>query len=155
MIFVILGIGIGLVVLGVILIEKTNDFEILGTGIVSAGAVVAVTSAIITFALAITVSYNATIDDKIAMYEEENTRIEEQIATVVKQYQDYESDIFSELSPESSIPLISIYPELKSDTLVQEQISVYISNNQKIKQLKEDKVTDRVDRWWLYFGGKE
>lgn len=93
------------------------------------------------------------IDDKIAMYQEENTRIEEQIATVVEQYQEYETEIFTSVAPESSITLVAMYPDLKSDTLVQSQIETYTANNQKIKELKESKITGSVKRWWLYFGG--
>lgn len=92
------------------------------------------------------------IDDQIAMYQEENTNIEDQIAATVKQYQEYETEIFTEVAPESSITLVALYPELKSDTLVQKQIEVYTANNQKIKELKEKQITGSVKRWWLYFG---
>ena len=46
-----------------------------------------------------------------------------------------------------------MYPELKSDKLVEEQISVYEENNKKIRELKEDKIDLKVKKWWLYFGG--
>lgn len=93
------------------------------------------------------------VDQKIEMYEQENTKIEEQISEVVKQYQDYESGIFTEVSPESAVTLVSLYPELKADTLVHKQIEVYLANNDKIKELKESKIQGTVHRWWLYFGG--
>ena len=94
------------------------------------------------------------IDDKIAMYEEENAKIETQIANVVEQYQKYETEIFTEVAPESSVTLVSLYPELKSDTLVQSQIDIYVQNNEKIKELREKKINEKIYRWWLYFGGK-
>ena len=93
------------------------------------------------------------IDDKIEMYSQENAKIEEQISEVVKQYQEYEKEVFTEVSPENSIALVSLYPELKSDTLVQQQIEVYVANNQKIKELNEEKIDAKVIKWWLYFGG--
>ena len=93
------------------------------------------------------------IDEKINMYEEENTRIENQIAECVKQYQKYENDVFTNISSKDFINLVSLYPELKSDTLVQRQIETYATNNDKIKELKEDKIEESVVRWWLYFGG--
>ena len=93
-----------------------------------------------------------TIDARIDMYQEENAKIEEQISAAVKQYQDYETDIFEDLKPESSITLVSLYPELKSDSLVQKQLEVYLANNEKIKSLKEEKINGRVIKWWGYFG---
>ena len=92
------------------------------------------------------------IDEQIEMYQEENTRIEEQIADVVQQYQEYESGIFADVASESSITLLSLYPELKADALVQSQIDIYVANNEKIKSLKEQQIDGNVKRWWLYFG---
>lgn len=108
---------------------------------------------IVVIGLGVSVSKLNVIDDKIAMYQEENTRIEEQIAAVVEGYQDYESDIIKSVSPESSITLVSLYPELKADELVKSQIEIYTKNNEKIKSLKEKKISGSVTRWWLYFGG--
>lgn len=92
------------------------------------------------------------IDEKIAMYQEENANIEEQIDALVKNYMKYESDTFSEFKSEDSMTLVSLYPELKSDELVQAQISVYAENNKKIKELKEQKIDVAKSKWWLYFG---
>jgi len=92
------------------------------------------------------------IDDKIAMYENQNTKIEEQIAEVVQQYMEYESGVFTEVSSDSAITLVSLYPELKSDALVASQIELYVENNQKITELMERKINGSVTRWWLYFG---
>lgn len=103
--------------------------------------------------LGISVSNGKTIDEKIAMYQEENTKIEKQIDTLVSNYMDYESDTYEKFKSESSITLVSMYPELKSDKLVEEQISVYEGNNKKIREFKEDKINLKVKKWWLYFGG--
>lgn len=86
------------------------------------------------------------------MYEEENTKIEQQIADVVTQYQEYEEGIFTEVAPESAMTLVALYPELKSDTLVQSQIEVYVDNNKQIKELKSMSINASIFRWWLYFG---
>lgn len=56
-------------------------------------------------------------------------------------------------APESSITLVSLYPELKSDELVKKQIAVYQENNKKIINLKEKQIDANVAKWWLYFGG--
>lgn len=45
-----------------------------------------------------------------------------------------------------------IYPELKANELVMRQMDVYTANNDKIRQLKEEKLNSQVSKWWLYFG---
>ena len=49
--------------------------------------------------LGIHVKSLSVIDSCIEMYEEENARIEQQIADVVEEYQKYETDFFMEVSP--------------------------------------------------------
>lgn len=94
------------------------------------------------------------IDEIITMYEEENTAIEQSVSTVVQTYMEHESGIFDKITQnnESMMMLASKYPELKSNTLVQEQINIYIENNNKIKELKEREITVSIWRWLLYFG---
>lgn len=93
------------------------------------------------------------IDSKIEMYQEENKRIEDRIEAVVKQYQEYESGIFVELvDNDSYITLVSLYPELKADNLIQKQIEVYLNNYEIMVALKKQKINEGVYRWWLYFG---
>lgn len=92
------------------------------------------------------------IDNKIAMYQEENTSIETQMDILVEKYMDYESETLGDLKGESSITLVSLYPELKADELVKQQVEVYTSNNKTIKELKEKKINLSIWKWWLYFG---
>lgn len=92
------------------------------------------------------------IDSKIAMYQEENTSIETQMDVLVEKYMDYESETLGDLKGESSITLVSLYPELKADELVKQQVEVYTSNNKTIKELKEKKINLSIWKWWLYFG---
>ena len=91
------------------------------------------------------------IDDRISMYQEENTKIEADVSTVVCSYINHELEVFDRSDTESLIVLIQMYPELKSDTLVKNQIDVYISNNNKIKSLREAKINYELSKWWLYF----
>ena len=95
---------------------------------------------------------SSAIEDKIAMYQQENNKIESQIDELVTNYMKYENETFDKFKAESSMTVVSLYPELKSDTLVQSQIETYTKNNNKIKRLKEDKIMRSVSRWWLYFG---
>ena len=95
----------------------------------------------------------STIDSKIEMYQEENANIEQDIDKIVKEYLEHEHDTFADLKTEdSSITLVTLFPELKSDTLVKQQLEIYIANNAKIKILKEEKIDIAKIRWVLYFG---
>lgn len=153
MILLIFGICLLLLVGGFILDEKTKvDSDICDT-ISVIGAVVGFFVLIGLIVVSIHVKSLSVIDDRIAMYEEENTRIEQQIADIVEQYQKYETDIFMEVAPESAVTMVSLYPELKSDSLVQAQIEVYVENNKTIKNLRDKEINGNVYRWWLYFGG--
>ena len=152
MILVILGICIIATILSGIFLEKTDG----GTAIVfvllsGCGLVISLFATIV---LGVNVSELSVIDSKITMYQEENTKIEQQVANVVAQYQEYETKTFTAVVPEDSMTLVSLYPELKSDKLVQKQIDVYVENNKKIKSLKEKQINGKVLRWRLYFGGK-
>ena len=153
MILVILAICIVLFVVGAIMMD--TYYEEIGESLAIISLIAGVVSLIATLCLGIGVSNLSVIDDKITMYQEENQKIEMQIAETVEKYQDYESDIIDEINPESSIALVSLYPELKSDTLIQKQIEVYVNNNNKIKSLKEQQIGGNVSRWWLYFGGRK
>lgn len=105
-----------------------------------------------TFSLINTVATASTIERKITMYQEENASIEESIDTIVKGYMDFETNTYSQLKAKDSISLVSLVPELKADTLVQKQIEVYLSNNAKIKELKEEQINLSKAKWKLYFG---
>lgn len=100
----------------------------------------------------ITFADGYTAKDKIKMYQEENAKIEEQIDTLVKQYMNYEGNTLKEFASDSSITLVTMYPDLKSDTLVQTQIKTYTNNNNKIKELKEAQIDMKLGKWLLYFG---
>lgn len=101
----------------------------------------------------INVANGRTIDEKIEMYSNENKAIEKQIDQVVKSYMAYESDTFKNATVKDSMAMVSLYPELKSDNLVKEQIKVYSENKKTITKLKENKINLKVSKWWLYFGG--
>ena len=93
-----------------------------------------------------------TLNAKIAMHEEENQRIETELNVLVEQYMNYEANTYGDLKGESSITLVSLYPELKADALVEKQIEIYTNNNSKIRGLKEKLINISNYKWWLYFG---
>lgn len=152
MILVILGVLIIWCVASWFMDENWNCDGLFG---IFLGTIPLVIGVIVAISLAVQISNLSVIDQKIAMYEQENTKIEQQIETAVTAYQQHEKDVFTEVKPDSYIQLVSIYPELKSDTLVKEQIKTYQSNNKKIKELKVTAINGNVKRWWLYFGHKD
>lgn len=94
------------------------------------------------------------IDQKISILEEENSKIENQIEETVKQFQDYESGIFTDSTQDVDsdvLVLVERYPEIKSDTLVQQQIDLYTKNNKEIKEFKLSKINKYKYELWLFF----
>ena len=56
------------------------------------------------------------------------------------------------IEPGDSIYVVLAYPELNASDLVAEQVKIYYANNNKIKEMKEEKINANIYRWWLYFG---
>ncbi len=157
MILVILGISIILITVGIILKKKFDqdwggiDWPI-SIILFLVGVAAFVISTIATLVLMNEVQSAKHIDEKIEVYEQENIKIESQIDSVVTAYMEHENEIFTNIKPKDSITLVTLYPELKSDALVQKQLEVYAANNNKIKTLKEEKISAKIASWWLYFG---
>lgn len=93
-----------------------------------------------------------TASEKIKMYQTENKKIENQIGELVKGYMDYESETYKSFKNESSITMVNLYPDLKSNELVQKQMNIYLTNNDKIKELNEKEIDTKIGKWLLYFG---
>lgn len=153
MILVLLAITIIATALGIVWGHHDDWYNAGPVFLTILGVCGAVVTTVFTIVFAYEVSSAKVINDKITMYQTENEKIETQIAEVVQQYQEYEQGTFEKVAPEKAVTLVSLYPELKSDDLVSKQIEIYVDNNNKIKELKEEKITTKVDRWWLYFGG--
>lgn len=115
------------------------------------GGLLAGLALIVTMFVAPIYSNVMVIDDKIALYEEENASIEQDIGALVKSYKDYESETLENFKLDNPSIIFSMYPELKSNELATKQIELYISNNRQIKQLKEEKLEYKVLKWWLFF----
>ena len=152
MLSLILGVVIILLVVFLILWKiypKRED----GFSIMSMFCVMAIIGLLIPICtLPTTVATESTIDSKIAMYEEEYAKIEQDIDRIVEHYLKYEQDTFANLKDESPITLVTLFPELKSDALVQQQLEIYVDNNAEIKSLKEEKIDIAKKKYLLYFG---
>lgn len=153
MILAILGMSI-IVILICVFLSKDSKLCNFYDSLCFVSLISAVISVIAGVIVGVDVTKASVLDARIAMYADENERIEQQVAEVVRQYQQYETDIFTEVNPESAITLVALYPDLKSDSLVQNQIELYTENNRAIKSLKDDNIKANVLRWWLYFGGR-
>ena len=97
-------------------------------------------------------------DTKITICEEENSRIESQIEATVNHYLEYEQGVFdkidiSDYSGDKLLLISQLYPELKADGLLQQQMDLYVKNNDEIRKLKLEKIDNQKWKFWLYFGG--
>lgn len=142
MIILLLLICIGACILTYI---QDNDF----------GVVLSVTSAIVCISVIIVMlaNYPYNIEARMALYEEENAKIEEKIKTTIQLYMDYEKETYNNLVKNADLTTLLItYPELNSNELVKAEVDMYIKNSTQIKVLKEEQITKRVFNWWLYLG---
>lgn len=91
------------------------------------------------------------IAQQIVMYEEENSKIEKSIEAAVLQYEDYEKDTYTNITNKSEDVelLVQFYPQLKSNSLVKEQIKTYRDNTNQIKKLKSKQIELQKYKWWL------
>ena len=138
-------IAVALIVLVVLNKDLADGFGILG-GLIGFIALIGI------FVNIGFLVYGRTLDDKIAMYEQENAAIEQSVDVLVKDYYRHESDTYSSLTPENAVLFASAYPELQSNELATKQLEIYVENNNKIKELKEDQINLSRNRFWLYFG---
>jgi hypothetical protein len=164
MILIILGIGLIMLVVGIVLHSVSYRYADTGirrwaydndgicAGIAIVGAIITLITLIFTLEFGYACSSEKAINAKIEMYQQENQYIETVVAETVKNYQDYEVQTFSKLKPQEIMVAISMYPELKSNELVAEQLKIYTSNNDTIKALKTKQIDLMTKKWWLYFG---
>ena len=95
------------------------------------------------------------------MYQEENNKIQCQVSEIIQNYMKYEQDTYSKAietidwNNTDVIVLTQMYPNLKSNELVNTQINIYQENNTKMKELKEQKFDAQIAKWWVYFGSAE
>ncbi len=125
-----------------------NDYEnVVGIALVSA-----ILSGIYLLLVIFSIAGLVTIDEEIEMYQNENAVIEERIANVVSDYMQYESETYRDFKSEDSIVMLTLYPALKSDTLVIKQIATYMNNHETLLSLKEQKAELSHYKFMLYFG---
>lgn len=135
--------------------------SMLGIGGVILGCIAEFFTVCCIIGCAVCISQLKVADTKIKMYEEENNNIQNSISEIVENYKNYEQNTYSEslknidISNTNIVVLAQLYPDLKSNEMVNKQIQVYQDNNNKIKELKENKIDCQTAKWWLYFGNIE
>lgn len=133
-------------------ISYYNDHEAINSISLLGAVAIGIIDVVCIFAMITFMINGITASDKIKMYQAENKQIENQIGELVKGYMDYESETYKSFKNENSVTMINLYPELKSNELVQKQMNVYLTNNAKIKELKEIEIDTKIGKWLLYFG---
>ena len=150
-----------MIAIGFLLVSFIDEYDHPGISLIGAGGIIigCILETFVVIAVIVQccgISQLKVADQKIAMYQEENTKIEQDITTIVKDYMSYEKDTYKiaseQIDGSSLLVLTELYPDLKSNELVKKQIEIYTENNNKIKQLKEEKINNQMCKWWLYFG---
>lgn len=154
MITLLLTIALGLVLLAEIIDGSTNKFGFLAVVPGVLGAVFAIIFGIWTLWNIIIVASGFGIQEKIGIYEEQNTQIEQSIDAAVKAYCEHEQITYTQMSDGAVALVAAAYPELASSELVKTQMEVWTSNSNELKELKSDLVDFHRAQYFLYFGGE-
>ena len=142
-------------ILGIYLINRSDDYEIQGIIGTVATVISAIVLAIVIGAVFVHVHAlveGRVVDELIEMHEMENRQIEQAISSLIEGYMEYESGVFTALAAQSPVVLINLYPELRAIYLVERQLTIHTENTQRIRELREQQINLSVSRWWLYFG---
>lgn len=154
MITLLLAIALGLVLLAEIIDGSTNKFGFLAVVPRVLGTIFAIVFSIWTLWNIIVVASGFGIQEKIGIYEEQNTQIEQSIDAAVKAYCAHEQITYVQMSDGAVALVAAAYPELASSELVKTQMEVWTSNSSELKDLKSDLVDFHRAQYFLYFGGE-
>lgn len=150
MLYILLGIFLLIIIIGFLIIKA--EYEGIGVPLIFAGSVFFIITLIaLIFCLASYNSIKSTAKERIAVYEERNKIVLEQLEPLVNKYMDFEKDTFKDLKPSSEnfLLLFQTYPELKSDTFVQTQIDIILKNQQEITRLRLSIASLNAYKLWL------
>lgn len=150
MLYILMGIFVLIFVIGIITLCSGNNGEIL-LAIGGLGSVVFLIAWLTTIGC-----YNSTkstADKQIAVLEERNELIIEQIEPLVDKYLDYEGSTYKDLKLEANV-IVSManYPQLKGDEFVQSQIKIILDNQKEITNLKLSKAKLNAYKMWIFVG---
>lgn len=145
MLWILVVVSLAVLILGVINEEEVSE--------VVSSVVLVISLIALLFCLGFYNSTKATADKQIAVLEQRNEEVIAQIEPLIKQYFEYESSTFKDLKPSADkVIAISQYPNLKGNEFVQTQIMIILENQQKITNLKLDKVSLNAYKLWIFMG---
>ena len=101
-----------------------------------------------------TVASGFGIQEKIQIYEDQNTQIEQSIDAAIKAYCEHEQITYTKMSDGAVALVAAAYPELASSELVKTQMDVWTSNSHELKDLNSKLVDFHRAQYFLYFGGE-
>lgn len=98
--------------------------------------------------------YPYNIEEKIQLHEQENEKIEIKLKNTVREYMNYEQKTYKEyvLDDLDIVAFTAMFPDLKSNELIQQELDLYMNNYYDIIRLKEKKINRSKYKKWLYFG---
>lgn len=153
MITLLLFIAFGLIILAEVMDNhmKLDFFAVIPGAL---GVILAIICGIWTLWNIIVVASGFGIQEKIQIYEDQNTQIEESIDAAVKAYCEHEQITYVQMSDGAVALVAAAYPELASSELVKTQMEVWTSNTHELKKMKSKLVDFNKARYFLYFGGE-
>ena len=157
MLWILTGIGLILIGVGVIyLVNNKGNFAIRHIGIdwIGLGSII---SFIFGMLLCITLQcrYSTIYNNsrQIEVLEENNRELLAELEPVIEKCLNYESGTLTKLkiNPDTLIAY-SVYPELKGNEFVMEQVKIIKNNNREIKDKKLELASLESYRIWLFMG---
>ena len=94
----------------------------------------------------------STIDNRLAILEEQNQGVLSQIEPLVQRALEYESNTYKDFKLDANkiVALSQMYPDLKANSFLNRQIDIILANQAEIKQLKLDKASLNAYHFWLW-----
>lgn len=154
MITVLLFFALGLVLIAEVMDNSTRQLASFAVIPGVLGAVLAIIFGVWTFWNLIVVASGFGTQEKIQIYEDQNTQIEQSIDAAVKAYCEHEQITYVQMSDGAVALVAAAYPELASSELVKTQMEVWTSNSSELKDLKSKLVDFHRAQYFLYFGGE-
>ena len=154
MITVLLFFALGLILIAEVMDNSTRQIASFAVVPGVLGVVLAIVFGVWTFVNLIVVASGFGIQEKIGIYEEQNTQIEQSIDAAVKAYCEHEQITYVQMSDGAVALVAAAYPELASSELVKTQMEVWTSNSSELKDLKSKLVDFHRAQYFLYFGGE-
>ena len=127
--------GLGIAGMVVFTVSGVTSFILIGVLLISL------------FDLANTRSYDA----EIAVIQEQNSVLEDNVNSCVSVYLEHEGKTYDAMTADKAIAYAIALPELSSNVLVQEQISIYKENRATLQNLLLKKAKVSALRYKVYF----